>query len=166
MRSLGIDFGGKRTGLALSDPGGTFVSPLRVIESSDEPTILGEVVAACSEDDVEQIAVGCPLNMDGTAGKPALEALRFAQVVQIKTGLPTYVVDERRTSIAADAQLSARRRAGEKLTHKKKKQRRDALAAAAILQAFLTGERPGVDVSRPDAEQSLRRGDLDAGVMN
>ncbi|MEM8875983.1 MAG: Holliday junction resolvase RuvX [Planctomycetota bacterium] len=165
MRSLGIDLGGKRTGLALSDPAGQFVSPLRVIESADRETVIAGIVEACADEGVEQIVTGCPLNMDGTAGKPALEALRFARIVRDRTGLPTFLFDERRTSLAADAQLAQRRAAGEKLTHKKKKQRRDALAAAAILQAFLAGDRPRLDAAAADAEARLKAGHL-GGVID
>ncbi|MEM6561637.1 MAG: Holliday junction resolvase RuvX [Planctomycetota bacterium] len=164
MRTLAIDLGGKRTGLALSDETGKFVSPHGLIESADESQLLEAIAEACETEGVARVVVGCPLNMDGTAGKPALSALRFGRVVRDRVGLPTLLVDERRSSIAADAQLAERRRAGEKLTHKRKKQRRDALAAAAILQAFLDGDAPGLDVSAADAEARLKDGVLDASV--
>lgn len=155
MRTLALDVGGKRTGFALSDQGGRLVSPYDQIEASDEAQVIDAAVAICDREGVQRLVVGCPLNMDGTAGKPAQAMLRLARHLTARTGLPTVLVDERRSSVEADEQLSARRRAGERLTHGGKKRRRDALAAATFLQAFLDGDRAGVDAAEPEALQRL-----------
>lgn len=131
-RYLAIDPGGKRTGLAVGDDLTGQAGPVGMIEAGDEATLLRELEKAIEEHGPDALVVGVPYNIDGTAGPAAQEAIALAERIGQQTGLPVHRVDERLTSFAAD---EAMRQSG--YTHKQKKQRRDALAAAAILRDFL-----------------------------
>ena len=90
-----------------------------------------------------RLIVGWPVNMDGTPGPAAKSARAFADEAATRFGLPVHLQDERLTSADADESMA---RTG--LTHGQKKQRRDALAAAAILRAFFA-DHPAADEPRP-----------------
>jgi putative Holliday junction resolvase len=131
MRYVAIDLGLKRTGLAVGDDVLRIASPLRVVEAAGRP-LLDAIARTIDEHGPDALVIGLPLNMDGSEGPPAAAARAFGGQLQQHTRLPVHYVDERLTSAAADDQLA---RTG--LTHAQKKARRDALAAAAILQTFL-----------------------------
>ncbi len=136
MRVLAIDLGARRTGLAAADTITRIVSPLDVIQHSDKPGHREPLVdAAVRDHGPDALLVGIPLNMDGTPGSPAREAQAWAREAGRRLGLPVHEVDERQTSEDADAVMA---RSG--MTHKQKRARRDALAAAAIAQRWLDGQ--------------------------
>ena len=132
MRYLAIDLGEKRTGLAVGDDVTKIVTPAGTIETSKPQHLLTMIERAIKQDTPNGLVVGLPLNMDGSEGPAARKVRQIADQIAAKTGLPVHLVDERLTSAAADDALS---RTG--LTQKAKKSRRDALAAAAILEIFL-----------------------------
>lgn len=134
MRFLAIDLGQKRTGLAVGNDLTKLASPVDVIEAGGDEQRLAGVVRAIEEHGPDALVVGLPLNMDGSEGDAARQARRFGGQLQQRTGLAVHYVDERLTSAAADDRLA---RSG--LTHGQKKARRDAVAAALILQTFLDG---------------------------
>ena len=131
---LSIDLGDKRTGLATGDDETGLVSPVGAIEAADPASLLKGIREAIDEYAPDALVVGMPYNMDGSLGPRAKKAQALSALLEQNTGLPVHPVDERLTSFAADEQMS---QSG--LTHKQKKQRRDALAAAAILRDFLAG---------------------------
>ena len=148
MRTLAIDYGTRRVGLAMSDEGGRFATPLDVLEVTSPEGAAAAVVAVARREGVERLLVGLPLNMDGTAGPQARLTVAWARGVASAAGVPAVFVDERLSSFDAEQELAGRRRGGERLTRKGKKRRLDALAAASFLRAFLDGELPAID---PDA---------------
>ena len=132
-RFLGIDYGTKRIGLAVSDPDATIASPLRTIQSrGDAGQDAMAVAAVAREYEVDELVVGLPLNMDGTEGEQAKICRTFGEALQRETGLPVSYCDERLSSFAADELLRPA-----ELTRKKKKARRDRVAAQVMLQGFL-----------------------------
>lgn len=137
-RYLAIDLGDKRTGLAVGDTFMRTASPVGQLEIPIDRNAGKDLIAAlvkAANDHLgpaDQLVVGLPLNMDDTEGPRAKLARDFAAKLQQATCRAVHLHDERRTSIAADARLS---QSG--LTHKQKKARRDAIAAAAMLQDFL-----------------------------
>lgn len=133
MRYLAIDPGGKRTGLALGDDVSRLASPLEVIETGSPVERMRRIRKVVDQEQPDALVLGLPLNMDGTEGPAAKGARAFAEELRSETGLEVHLADERLTSAKADEQMA---RTG--LTHKQKKQLRDALAAAALLQDFLT----------------------------
>jgi len=143
MRYLAIDYGTRRTGLAICDPGETIVSPLTVLQSRES---LPEKIALIVEDEnVEAIVLGLPLNMDGSEGSQTQLTRNFADQLQAHLSIPIYLQDERLSSFGAEDKL-----APANLTRGEKKKRLDAVAAAEILDAFLEQKRPPTDTG-PDS---------------
>ncbi|TVQ63959.1 MAG: Holliday junction resolvase RuvX, partial [Phycisphaerales bacterium] len=137
MRYLAIDLGEKRTGLAVGDDETGNAFPVDVIErplggASAGGALLEAIADAAKSHNAHAVVVGLPLNMDGTDSPGAKRARAFAQRISARTQLPVAFQDERLTSAEADWIM-----AQSGLTHKAKKERRDALAAAAILRDFL-----------------------------
>lgn len=139
MRYLAIDLGDKRTGLALGDdllrlaaPAGLIEVPIDRGGGEDLLRAINDAVADQVGTGPCELIVGLPLNMDGTEGPRAVLSRAFAARIASRTGRVVHLVDERRTSLLADERMA---RSG--LTHKQKKRRRDAIAAANILQIFL-----------------------------
>jgi len=140
MRLLGIDYGRKRLGLALSDEGGILASPLpariRSRSEAEDIAFLGDLVR---ERRVERIVIGLPLNMDGSMGEMAEEALRFASSIEGAIGIPIATIDERLTSVEAERALIE---GG--ISRRRRKDLRDSLAAVLILQVYLDRLRTGL----------------------
>ena len=131
MRYLAIDLGDKRTGLALGDDVTRIAGPVEVIETSSQRERLARLVQAVDRHGVDALVVGLPVNMDGTEGAAAKKCRAVASKLAEQCHLPAHLVDERLSSDHAEGKLN---RSG--LTHGQKKSRRDALAAATILQDF------------------------------
>ena len=130
MRYLAVDYGAKRTGLAICDPAETLASPLAVIEGQkDLPKKIAEVVEA---ENVEAVVLGLPLNMDDSTGPQARLVFQFAEQLEKVLNIPIHFQDERLSTFSAAEKL-----ASADFTMKKKKKRLDAIAAAEILEAFL-----------------------------
>jgi len=130
MRFLCVDFGDKRTGLAICDGDEILASPLLVLEG--QKNLCDEILKAAKENQVEGFVFGLPLNMDGSEGDRAAMTRKFADAVRAKTTLPIFFQDERLSTYAAGEKLS---QTG--LTHKQKKNKIDAIAAAEILRNFI-----------------------------
>ena len=139
MRTLAIDLGARRVGLAMSDEGGRFATPIDVLTISSPEQALAEVLAVVGKEGVERLLVGVPLNMDDTIGPAARGAVAWARQLAQAAQKPLILVDERLSSFEADQSLTERKKGGEKMTRKGRKQRLDAIAAAGFLQAFLDG---------------------------
>lgn len=132
MRILGIDYGDKRTGLAISDPLGISAQPLPTIQSSSQEELVERISALAVEEGVQEIVVGLPRNMDGTIGQAGDKVMRFVEMLKEKVGCPIAVEDERLTTMMAERTLAM---LGEKL--KKGKKKLDRMAAQLILQNYL-----------------------------
>src|SRR5205814_7836510 len=130
MRTLAIDLGSRRVGLALSDEGGRFATPFDVIEVSTPQQASQRVLELVAREGVERIVLGLPLNMDDRVGPAARATIEWGKDLEVKSGKPVLFVDERLSSFEAEQQLIDRKRGGEKITRKGKKQLLDALAAA------------------------------------
>jgi putative Holliday junction resolvase len=140
MRTLGIDFGKRRIGLALSDAGGTLATPREVLKVSTLDRTIDQISKIIMGESVRRIVVGLPLNMDGSRGPSAKEAVEFGRMLSSRCGQPMIFVDERLSTFQAEQNLLENRRAGEKMTRKNRKNRLDAVAAAHFLQEFLDGK--------------------------
>ena len=146
MRTLAIDLGTRRVGLALSDEGGRFATPYEVVNVTSPEQAAAAVLAVVAKEGVERLVLGLPLNMDDSVGPAARSTLAWGRDVSARSGKPVVFVDERLSSFEAEQGLNARKRAGEKLTRKRKKEQLDALAAAGFLQSFLDGRLPPLEV--------------------
>ena len=134
MRYLAIDYGTKRTGLAICDAGETITSPLTVIQNR-EP-LLKKIAQIVETENVGAVVLGLPLNMDGSEGPQTQLVLKFADRLQAHLRIPVYLQDERLSSFGAEEKL-----APANLSRGDKKKRLDAVAAAEILEAFLEQKR-------------------------
>lgn len=104
MRIMGLDYGAKTIGVAVTDPSGLIAQPLRTIFREREGKLrrsLQEIAALVSELSVERIVIGLPLNMDETEGERAEKAREFAALLAKRVLVPIEWVDERLTTIAA-----------------------------------------------------------------
>jgi putative holliday junction resolvase len=128
-RSLGVDYGTKRVGLAISDPLGLTARPLSVVPRS---SVVDEVVNLVKRQDVGTIVVGLPTGLSGEEGMSASEARKLADELGSATGVQVVLVDERYTSRMAEGALleSGMRR-------QKRRESVDKVAAAIILQDYL-----------------------------
>jgi putative Holliday junction resolvase len=140
MRTLAIDLGSRRVGLALSDEGGQFATPYEVLTISSPQQAMAMILPIIEREAVQRLVVGIPLNMDDTIGPAARQAAAWAAELARQAGRDLVLVDERLSSFSAEQQLIDRKRAGEKLTRQRKKRQLDAVAAALFLQAFLDGK--------------------------
>lgn len=133
-RWMGIDYGSRRIGVAISDFGGSIASPAAVLRGTG--SVHGDarqILAWARENEVSAIVIGLPLNMDGTAGPQAEISNKLAaQLAQAAPDWPIELWDERLSSYQADAHLDA---AGARPG--RRRELRDALAAQVILQSFL-----------------------------
>lgn len=139
-RVLAIDWGEARIGLALSDPTRTLATPYATLAEKDKGLQITRVVALVALLDIAEIIVGMPLHMDGAATTTTRPAMKYAEKLAGLVGVPVTLVDERMTSVAAQARLSE---AGWKST-REDKGRLDSAAAAVMLQSWLDSRaRPG-----------------------
>ncbi len=129
---LGVDYGTVRIGLAVSDPVRKFSFPLTTYHRRDRDADAAFFRAVIHEEGIVQILVGLPIHMDGREGQKAAEARAFGKWLAEVSGLPVVFFDERFTTVQAESALWE---AG--LTHKKRKERRDRVAAQILLQTFL-----------------------------
>ena len=137
-RFLGIDYGTKRIGLAVSNAEATTALPLTTLRASGNPAKNAAAVAAQATDqDIDEFVVGLPLNMDETEGDQAKLSRTFGAALARTTGLPVHYHDERLSTATAKELLRPA-----ELTRKKKKARLDRIAAQVMLQSFLD-ERSG-----------------------
>jgi putative Holliday junction resolvase len=134
VRTLGIDVGTRRIGVAISDPEGRLALPLRVIERRG-PRDAAVVADLARREGAERVVVGLPVSLDGTLGPQAREVQAFAAAVRA-AGAEVELYDERLSSVEADHHLRA---AG--ISTREARGRRDAIAAAIILQAYLDSRR-------------------------
>jgi len=133
MRVLAIDYGDARTGIAISDAGGTIVGQTAVIHSYKAEKTAAEIARLVKESGAERLVMGFPRNMDGSEG-PRAELYRvFAALVEQTCGMPVVLWDERRTTVEAHNILSGCNYHG-----KKRKETVDAVAASLILEGYLS----------------------------
>jgi len=152
---LGIDFGKKRVGVAVSDPEGILALPLPVLDGIDEKALLEAIRILAVERGVDRVVVGLPRNLDGTVGEMAKDAARFAKLLEGLLAVPVETWDERLTSAQAERVLRlADGREGEKGETPRRRARRrrpketkaasariDRIAAVLILQSYLDRRR-------------------------
>lgn len=151
MRAIGIDFGEKRIGLALSDPTGTVARPWRTLVRDSDEAAVAAVAAivgalAAEEEGLTTIVVGLPLRLDGSPHALTRRVRAFVEALRGRVGQPIVFEDERLSSREADARLALRER-----DWRKRKRLLDSAAAAVILQDYLDSSRQVADVP-PDVE--------------
>jgi putative holliday junction resolvase len=150
-RLLGVDYGQVRVGLAISDPDRKIAFPLTTHERRGQARDADFFRDVVEEEVIGALVVGLPVHLDGREGHKAAEARAYGQWLAEITQLPLVFWDERFTTVEAESALW---NAG--LTHKKRKARRDRVAAQILLQAYLDAgcppERQPQPLDDPDPE--------------
>jgi putative Holliday junction resolvase len=132
MRILGLDVGDKRIGVAISDPEEILATPLAIITREDDKKAIADIIELVDRHGVERIVVGMPYSLNGSIGGQANKVMDFAERLSKHTTASMKTWDERLSTVAVERLL---REAGSKKTGKRAK--RDAAAAAFILQGYL-----------------------------
>ena len=132
MRTLGLDIGDKRIGVAISDPEEILASPLAIITREDDKKAIDDIIKLVDQHNVERIVVGLPYSLDGSIGGQANKVMDFAERLSKHTRASMEMWDERLSTVAVERLL---RETGNKKA--RKKARLDAAAAAFILQGYL-----------------------------
>lgn len=142
-RILALDYGERRIGVALSDPTYTIASPVATLKRRPgKRPPWAEITQLIQENEVEEVVIGLPLQLDGEEGEWAGEVRTFGEHLARRTGLPIYWIDERLTSVQAERTV---RSLGLKRSQREEKERVDAAAAAIILQIFLQHRKAAPD---------------------
>lgn len=135
IRIMGLDFGSKTVGVAISDPLGLTAQGIEIIRRTSENKLrrtLARIEELIKEYQVTSIVLGYPKNMNNTIGERAEKSLAFKEMLERRTGLPVVMWDERLTTVAANRTLiegGVRR--------ENRKEYVDMLAAVYILQGYL-----------------------------
>jgi len=134
-RTVGLDVGDKRIGVAVSDPLGWTAQPLTVIQRSGIAKDIAALREATKDIEVERVVAGLPLEMNGEEGTQAARVRRFCQALAETTGLEVIYQDERLTTVQSERLLQT---AG--VRRERRKGLLDKMAAALILQSWLDGQ--------------------------
>lgn len=143
MRTLGVDLGSVRVGVALSDPTGVLASPLVVLPRTAQ--LIEQLAALAAEHEVGAVVVGLPKSLDGRERRAAKAARAEAGLLAQRLVVPLHMQDERLSTVAAHAGLAAAGRNG-----RERRGSVDASAAAVLLQSWLdsaAGRRPEEDIA-------------------
>ena len=138
VRTLGVDVGERRTGLALSDASGTLATPFGAVSSSGRLAERVEVVGqeidrlTLQEEGLAGVVVGLPLGLDGRSHAQTERVLAFVTALRKRVSVPVVLQDERLTSQEAESRLALREK-----DWRRRKERLDAASAAIILQDYL-----------------------------
>jgi putative holliday junction resolvase len=132
MRILGVDFGMKRVGLAISDETGTIAQSLDYLVGGPDQAVVRELLRVAAEHGVGAIVVGVPLRMNGSPSPQTERTLRFVTLLQQATALQVKLWDERLTSVQAERALLEGN-----VRRKDRKEKIDKLAAQIMLQSYL-----------------------------
>lgn len=149
MRSMGLDVGDRRIGVALSDSGGILASPFSIVDCTDSESAVAAIAEIARRHEVAVIVVGMPRTMSGTLGPQALKVRAFAELLLWATDIPLEFRDERLSTVTAKRLVGRRRD-----RKSRDRVRYDDAAAAVILQNYLEelrrGQLPMPDDGDPD----------------
>jgi putative Holliday junction resolvase len=140
-RSLGLDVGNRRIGVAVSDTSKTIARPVGVIDRKREDA-LNRIAQHVRDQQPDEIIVGYPWNADGTAGEQARTVEQFTALLRSRVNVAIRFYDERFSTSEAQGILGAKKR-------KQQTEHDDAIAAAVILQRYLDERRPIGDDDLP-----------------
>lgn len=146
MRIMGLDFGSRTCGVAISDALLMTAQPREIIRRDRENKLrrtLARIEELIEEYDVRLIVLGLPLNMDETQGERAARTLEFGDMLRRRTGLPVVMSDERLTTVEADEIMDQMGIRGAD-----RKARVDMIAASIILRDYMENHREEIEALR------------------
>ena len=134
MKYLGIDYGQKRTGIAVTDPEARMAFPRATIQMRGKDAFFAELFSLAEEEKAEAFVVGLPLRQDGSDSETTRQVRNMVERLKRRSNLPVYLVPEALSSWEAEERLREAGRGGKSL-----RQNLDQAAAAAILETFIQG---------------------------
>ena len=146
MRLLGLDVGDIRIGVAVSDPTGTVVEPLTTIRAGTRAAAIEKIAELVEQEGIGEVVVGTPVSLDGEVGPQARRVRAFTDLLAERISKPVRMWDESYSSAAADRIMGESR-----VGRRKKKRKRDSVAAAVILREYLQGTWSRVDPQPVDS---------------
>ena len=135
MRVMGLDYGSKTVGVAISDPLGITAQGIETIERKEENKLrktLARIEELVKEYEVEKIVLGFPKNMNNTIGERAEKSLELKEALERRIGIPVIMWDERLTTVEAERTLME-----SNVRRETRKKYVDKIAAVFILQGYL-----------------------------
>ncbi len=139
MRFIGLDVGERRIGVAAADDRVGVAVPVTTVEVRGEVgEALGRIV---QEQMADEVVVGMPYSMSGALGPQAQSVMELIEALEARTGVPVRTHDERLTTVEAERRLRSGAERGRKPARDQERGRKDAMAAAIMLQAYLDGRR-------------------------
>jgi putative Holliday junction resolvase len=132
MRFMGLDFGDKRIGIALSDPEALIASPRETLRRDGLDRDIDRLIELARTEEVDEILVGMPISMDGSHGPQAKKVMKFIHILAERSGIPVVPWDERLTTVAAERALLEGN-----VSRAKRRHVIDKVAAAYMLQSYL-----------------------------
>ncbi|MBE7073844.1 MAG: Holliday junction resolvase RuvX [Clostridiales bacterium] len=136
QRKMGIDYGDKRIGIALTDALCIISSPYEVYQNKGIDDAISHIASLVKEYNVCEIAMGLPVNMDGTEGERAILHREIGEKIAIQTGVKVFYIDERLTSAEAEEILIS-----SGVRREKRKELIDKISAQIILQTHIESKR-------------------------
>jgi putative Holliday junction resolvase len=136
VRTLALDLGSRRIGVAVSDPTGLLASSRPLITRTNLAADLDRIAQAVATEEAQQVLVGLPYTLEGEVGPQAKQTLFFVERLRERLAVPVLTWDERYTTVQAAAALRA-----QGVRARKQRNRIDSAAAAVLLQHYLDTER-------------------------
>lgn len=140
MKTLAIDYGAKRIGIATSDPLGALATPQEALVGLKDKQAAAAIRQLVTDTQCEKVLLGLPRNMDGSYGESAEKVRAFGELLTAKLAVPVELVDERLTTVQASRMLHE-----QGVNAKKQRSRIDSASAAVLLQAYLDANQGGFD---------------------
>lgn len=132
MRVMGLDVGGKRIGVAISDPFGWTSARMLVLEVNEDEDVVRRLARLITEEDIGRVVIGLPKNMNGTDSEQTQKVREFAKTLEPMVNIPMEMWDERLSTVAAEKSLLQA-----DLSRARRKKVIDGVAASLILQSYL-----------------------------
>lgn len=148
MRTMALDVGSKRIGVALTDPLGMLAQPYTMIKRISDSLAVDEIITIIQERSVDELVVGLPRRTDGKEGPEAQGVREFAALISEQSSIPLVFYDERLTTVGAQQVLLEA-----DLSRAKRKQVVDQVAASLILQGYLEYKRLGAGKTTPSKNE-------------
>ncbi|MFS1513811.1 Holliday junction resolvase RuvX [Chengkuizengella sp. SCS-71B] len=136
MRKMGLDFGDKTIGIAVSDELGWTAQGIEVIKRKSKKEDISRLRTIIKEYDIAEIVLGLPKNMDGSIGERGQLCIQYGETLKTVLELPIHMWDERLTTVSAERTLIEAN-----MSRKKRKQVIDKMAAVLILQSYLDAKK-------------------------
>ena len=136
MRYLGLDLGTKTLGLAITDKLGIISSPYKVLRYNNIDELINELLIIINEEEVDELVLGLPKNMDNSMGFASERSLNFKELLETKTTKKIHLVDERLSTVEAERFLIST-----DTSRMKRKKIIDAYAANVILDTYLKSKK-------------------------